>query len=94
MTDQVSENSGDTDGRDSFYPETQSILSGYMTVLQLAAELGNSPRTLDRWHRLKIGPPRVVIGRLVLYRIESVRTWLRSREQQFSNQTRRRKTRT
>ena len=70
-----------------------NILSDYFTREQLASVLGKNVRTLDRWHTARIGPPRVSIGRMVLYRIESVRTWLRSREQQISNQTGRRKTR-
>ncbi len=47
----------------------------------LAAELHVSTRTLHRWHVLRIGPPRVAIGRTVLYRRESVRQWLESREE-------------
>ena len=42
-----------------------------------------SPKTsaIDRWHTLRIGPPRVSVGRKVLYRRDSVRAWLQSREQ-------------
>ena len=56
------------------------ILDGFITREQLAAELGKSPRTIDRWEVRRIGPPRVIVGRTVLYRVESVRSWLQSCE--------------
>ena len=56
------------------------ILDGFITREQLAAELGKSPRTIDRWEVRRIGPPRVIVGRTILYRVESVREWLRSCE--------------
>ena len=56
------------------------ILDGFITREQLAAELGKSPRTIDRWEVRRIGPPRVIVGRTILYRVESVRLWLQSCE--------------
>lgn len=56
------------------------VLEGYLRREQLAAELGKSVRTLDRWETSRMGPPRVVCGKSILYRVESVRDWLRSRE--------------
>jgi predicted DNA-binding transcriptional regulator AlpA len=47
----------------------------------LAKELGMSKRTLDRWYVNREGPPRITIGRKILYRRESVLAWLRSREE-------------
>jgi excisionase family DNA binding protein len=58
------------------------ILSDFLTATELAAQLGVSARTLDRWEALDEGPPRTRIGRRVLYRRESVRAWLAAREQQ------------
>ena len=58
-----------------------SVLDGYVTKPELAEQLSKSERTLDRWHELRIGPPRIVIGRTVLYRIDAVREWLQAREQ-------------
>jgi len=54
----------------------------YYTRQQLAEELGASVRTLDRWHTHRQGPPRIAVGKLVLYRREAVREWLRSHEVQ------------
>ncbi len=57
------------------------LLDDYSEKSELARELKKSSRTLDRWEALRIGPPRVVIGRTVLYNRNSVREWLESREQ-------------
>jgi predicted DNA-binding transcriptional regulator AlpA len=58
-----------------------SILSGFLRREELAQQLGLSPRTIDRWEALRIGPPRCCVGRTVLYRIEAVRQWLQTREE-------------
>jgi predicted DNA-binding transcriptional regulator AlpA len=60
-----------------------STLDGLLRREDLAKQLGVSPRTIDRWHALRQGPPRVCIGRTILYRIDAVRQWLQKREQQF-----------
>ncbi len=57
------------------------ILQGYLTRDELATQLGRCRRTLERWHSLNIGPPRIVIGRMVLYRVESVRQWLAGQQE-------------
>jgi predicted DNA-binding transcriptional regulator AlpA len=57
------------------------ILDGFLRREELAQQLGCSPRTIDRWQALRRGPPRVCVGRTILYSVESVREWLRSREQ-------------
>lgn len=58
------------------------ILDGFLRREDLAQQLGLSPRTIDRWEALRKGPPRVCIGRTILYNVESVREWLRSNERQ------------
>jgi hypothetical protein len=62
-------------------PTTPLLQDDYLERTQLARELHKSTRTLDRWHTLRIGPPRVVIGRTILYRRQSVLAWLASREE-------------
>lgn len=59
------------------------VLEGFLRREELAQQLGLSPRTIDRWEALRIGPPRVHIGRTILYSIQSVREWLLSREKQL-----------
>jgi hypothetical protein len=56
------------------------LLEGFITRENLATELGKSLRTLDRWETHRMGPPRVVVGRTILYRVDSVRSWLESCE--------------
>lgn len=63
-------------------PLTPLVLEGYLRREELAQQFGLSPRTIDRWEALRQGPPRVCVGRTVLFNIQSVREWLRSREQQ------------
>ena len=58
------------------------ILAEFMTIEELAAELGRNKRTLDRWDALGIGPPRTHVGRTVLYRRTSVQKWLAAQEYQ------------
>ena len=57
-----------------------NLLDEYLTATECAVELRISPRTLERWHRLREAPPRVVLGRRILYHRETVRQWIRSRE--------------
>ena len=61
--------------------DTSLVLEGFLRREELARQLGLSPRTIDRWQALREGPPRVHVGRTILYNVESVREWLRSREQ-------------
>ena len=56
------------------------ILEGFLRREELAHELGISARTIDRWESLRQGPPRVSVGRTILYSIHSVREWLLSKE--------------
>jgi hypothetical protein len=39
-----------------------------------------SPRTLDRWHLLREGPPRIRYGRMVRYRLSAIVDWLNAHE--------------
>ncbi len=55
---------------------SEPILSEFITREELAAELRRSPRTLDRWEVLGLGPPRTHIGRKILYRRASLHRWL------------------
>ena len=69
-----------------------AVLEGYLRRDELATQLGVSPRTIDRWQVLRCGPPRIAIGRTILYDLNSVREWLRSKEDSanLSNSSRRR----
>jgi len=56
---------------------------------EVAELLGVSARTLSRWHALRVGPSRVKVGRIIIYRRQAVNAWLEANETQptriFSN---------
>jgi hypothetical protein len=56
------------------------VLVGFLTPRQLASQLGVSERTLARMHASRRGPPRCALGKLILYREQTVREWLASLE--------------
>ena len=56
------------------------ILAGYLRREELARQFGISTRTVDRWEAMRMGPPRIAVGRTILYNIESVREWLAIQE--------------
>jgi excisionase family DNA binding protein len=57
-----------------------SPMTGFLDCAELAERLGISTRTLCRWFRLAKGPPRIKIGRRVLYREEAVHNWMLAQE--------------
>lgn len=54
----------------------------YLTQAGFSRLLGVTPRTLARWDELRIGPPRIKIGKLVLYDLEKLPAWLERHESQ------------
>ena len=58
----------------------QALLSEYLSQDEVARELNVSPRTLQRWRRIRTGPPVTIISRAPFYRRTSVQAWLLSRE--------------
>ena len=67
-------------------PESRSPSSPsseYLTKRGLADFIGRHTRTIDRWEKLKIGPPRFQSPfnrKLILYRRSSVIAWLEAME--------------
>jgi hypothetical protein len=61
-------------------PNSSPILDDYLTEEECAAELNVAAITLAVWRMQKKGPPVTRIGRRILYRKSSVRTWLQSQE--------------
>jgi predicted DNA-binding transcriptional regulator AlpA len=58
----------------------QTLLFDYLTPRQVAAELGICEKTLARWHAARRAPPRVTVGRRLLYRRTSVSRWIEQQE--------------
>jgi hypothetical protein len=59
----------------------EPLLSEYFTQEEAATELNVTARTLDRWQRLREGPPITKLGRRILSRRSSLLAWLRAREE-------------
>jgi hypothetical protein len=71
-------------------PRVSLVLEGFLSREELAREFRLTTRTLDRLEALRQGPPRVYFGRMILYKAESVREWLHSREQDMKAPVKRR----
>jgi hypothetical protein len=52
----------------------------YVTAEHLAELLGKSPRTVGRWNSARIGPPRIRVGRLILFDVARLQDWLAAHE--------------
>ena len=52
----------------------------YITVARLAAMLDITMRTLSRWAAARIGPPKIKVGKGVLFDLAKLPGWLASRE--------------
>jgi hypothetical protein len=80
------------DGRDTHAPARTSVsppseggeidVAGrrYVTADRLASMLHVTTRTLARWTAARIGPPKIKVGKLVLFELAKVPGWLASRE--------------
>jgi predicted DNA-binding transcriptional regulator AlpA len=60
--------------------KTVSVADDLLDTETTAREIGVSVPTIRRWEALKIGPPRIKIGRMVRYRRSSLRDWLLANE--------------
>jgi phage terminase Nu1 subunit (DNA packaging protein) len=60
----------------------RAVIAGrhYVTANRLAATLGVTPRTLARWDAARIGPPKIKVGKLVLFDLAKLPEWLATRE--------------
>jgi predicted DNA-binding transcriptional regulator AlpA len=58
-----------------------AVIPGFLTKEATAVFLGKSVATLDRWHRLRVGPPRTKIGSSTFYRKAALDAWIVAQEQ-------------
>ncbi len=56
------------------------FLNEYFTEKQLALALDRDIRTLRRWDAERTGPPRIRVGRKILYRKSAIAHWLAQNE--------------
>jgi hypothetical protein len=66
-------------------PARGTILDGFWSKPQLAAELGVVPRTVDLWIAQGIGPQVTKAGRFPYFEKRGVMLWLESRRQPMRN---------
>ena len=52
----------------------------YVSAERVASMLGVSVRTLSRWDTTGIGPPKIKVGKLILFDLGKLTEWLASRE--------------
>jgi hypothetical protein len=52
----------------------------YLTAERLAEVLDVSPRTVARWNAERIGPPRIRVGKLILFDVVKLHNWLEAYE--------------
>jgi hypothetical protein len=62
----------------------------YLTAERLASMLGVTVRTLARWNACRIGPPKIKIGKTILFDLAKVPDWLGAREIAATRDTRNR----
>lgn len=60
----------------------------YATPKRLSELLGVSERTLARWNARRIGPPKIQVGKFIVYDVAKLPDWLASRETQPIRHTR------
>jgi predicted DNA-binding transcriptional regulator AlpA len=67
---------------EKFLAADELVINGvrYGNVKYVAALFGITDRTLYRWISLGIGPPRIKIGRLVLFNLDRLPAWLAQHE--------------
>jgi hypothetical protein len=69
---------------------SSDFLADYFEEHDFAAVVDRDVRTIRRWHHFRIGPPRIRVGRKILYRKAAVIRWLEQNETStLSKKTRR-----
>jgi hypothetical protein len=59
---------------------SSDFLADYFGERDFAAAIGRDLRTIRRWDAERIGPPRIRVGRKILYRKSAVIRWLEAHE--------------
>jgi hypothetical protein len=68
-----------TTARDCDYIEIAG--KRYLTQPGLARQVKKTERTVARWDALRIGPPKIKVGRLTLYDPDKIQNWLAEHEE-------------
>ena len=54
----------------------ENPIEAYMTKAEFCSALGINPRTAERWHLRRIGPPRVRVIKKIYYKRSAVADWM------------------
>ena len=57
----------------------------YVSAQHVASMLHVSIRTLSRWDAAGIGPPKIKVGKMILFDVGKLTKWLASRETKPAN---------
>jgi hypothetical protein len=80
MSNVTSPASEESDWRTLVAGEIEIAGHRYVTAERLARMLGITVRTLTRWNASRIGPPKISIGKTVLFELAKLPDWLAARE--------------
>jgi len=75
--------------RSSHVGEIEIAGRHYVTASRLSNTLGVTVCTLARWNASGIGPPKISIGKTILFDLEKLPDWLATREIQPTRNNRR-----
>ncbi len=63
------------------HPPSISSLDKLVSLTEFAKRLGKSERTVFRWHTLRKGPRRTVIGRSIYFHEDDISEWVDSQRE-------------
>jgi hypothetical protein len=70
----------------AFCDEIEIAGRRYVTPQRLSKMLNVSVRTLARWNARRIGPPKITIGKKILFDVAKLPDWLTTREMNLNPQ--------
>ena len=64
----------------------ENPIEAYMPKAEFCSALNINPRTAERWHLRRIGPPRIRVGgKKIYYKRSAVAEWLESQAEDVAN---------
>ena len=63
----------------------ENPIEAYMTKAEFCSALSINPRTAERWHSRRVGPPRVRVLKKIYYKKTAVAEWLEAQTEDVAN---------